>query len=100
MSTAPGGSGDGGGGRRSSDGKGKTTIAPSDKAKKITTWGRAMLCYLRRIDIDDVPAGEEPAFGGRYGPPAYSNVVDPPRTTNPQGASKKAKPSSSHHKDG
>ena len=101
MSTAAGGSGDGGGGgdRRSSHSNGKTTIAPPDKPKKMSTWERAMLRYLQGKHIDAVAAGQEPPFCGLYAPPADPSVADPPRTTNPQGASKKAKPSSSRHKD-
>ena len=102
MSTAAGGSGDGGrGDRGSSHGKGKITNAPPDKPKKMSTWERAMLRFLQAKHVQDVAAGLEPPFGGLYAPPADPSVGDPLRTTtNPQSASKKAKPSSSRHKDG
>ena len=101
MSTAAGGSGDGGSGdRRSSHSKGKSKVGHPDKPKKMSTLERAMLRYLQGKHVDDVAAGLEPPFGGLYAPPADSSVADPPSSTKPKGASKKAKPSSSRHKDG
>jgi hypothetical protein len=68
----------------------------------MSTWERAMLLFfLQGRHIDVVARAEEPPYGGEYAPPADVSVADPPRTTaNPRGTSKKAKPSSSRHKDG
>jgi hypothetical protein len=49
MSTAAGGSGDGGrGDRGSSHGKSKITNAPPDKPKKMSSWERVMLRFFAR----------------------------------------------------
>ena len=69
MATAAGGSGDGGGDRRSSRCKGKIIVGPHDKPKKMSTWERAMLRYLERCHEDAVVAGQKSPFGGRYAPP-------------------------------
>lgn len=48
MATAAACSGNGGGDRRSSRGKGKIIVGPHDKPKKMNTWERAILRYLER----------------------------------------------------
>ena len=52
-----GGSGDGGGDRRSSRGKGKTIVGPHDKLKKMIIWEKVMLRFLQRCHENAVPAG-------------------------------------------
>ena len=72
----------------------------------MSTWTRALIRFLEGKHVDAVAAGEEPPFGGLYGPPPVPSVGDPPTSTilggstKAQGDSKKVKPSSSRHKDG
>ena len=100
-----GGSGDGGGDRRFSCGKGKTIVDPHDKPKKMSTWERAMLCYLQRYHEDVVTVGQKPPFDGRYAPSPVSSVSGPLSTTVAGGTNKlqdeagSTKPSSSPPKD-
>ena len=74
MQSATGGSGDGGG---NPPGKGKTTVGPPGKPKRISTLERAMLRYLQVKHEDAVASGEEPPFGGRYAPPPVSGQTTP-----------------------
>nr|TKW32161.1 hypothetical protein SEVIR_2G152100v2 [Setaria viridis] len=105
MDSATGGSGDGGSDRRSSRGKGKTIIGPDDKLKKMSTWEKAMLCFLQRRHENAVAAGLKPPFGGRYAPPSVPGVSRPLSTTVARGTNKPqdeaglAEPSSSPPKD-
>ena len=57
MASDAGCTGDGGGDRRSSRGKGKTIVGPHDKPKKMSAWEKAVLHYLRRCHEDVVAAG-------------------------------------------
>ena len=79
MDTAAGGSGDDGrGNHRSSAGKGKTTVNPQPKPKKKGALHRAMVRYLQGKHEDDVAAGLEPPFDGRYAPPPVAGQTTPP----------------------
>nr|TKW01387.1 hypothetical protein SEVIR_8G176800v2 [Setaria viridis] len=105
MATATGGSADGGDDHCSSRGKGKIIVGPHDKPKKMSTWERAMLCYLERCHEDAIAVGEEPPFGGRYAPPPVPGVSSPLSTTVVGGTNKphneagSLKPSSSPPRD-
>ena len=90
MESATGGSGEGG---ENPPGKGKITVGPPDKPKKMSTWQRAMLRYLQGKHEDAVAAGEEPPFGGRYAPPLVSGQTIPTPSRD------KLQPSSSKPKD-
>ena len=99
MSTAAAGGGqDGNGG---GDPKGKNTNTTPDP-KKMTTFKRAMLCYMQGKTADAIARGEDPPWnglyapGGLYGPEANPSAPNPPTKK----GTKKDKPSSSHHKDG
>jgi hypothetical protein len=52
--------------------------------------------YLQGKTADAIAEGEEPPWGGLYAPPADPCVANPPTIK----ATKKAKPSSSHRKNG
>nr|TKW28102.1 hypothetical protein SEVIR_3G303150v2 [Setaria viridis] len=74
MTSAAGGSGDRGGDRRSSRGKGKTIVGPDDEPKKMSTWEKAMLHFLQRRHENAVAADQEPPFDGRYAPSSVPGV--------------------------
>ena len=105
MASATGGSGDGGGDRRSSSGKGKIIVGPQHKPKKKSALEKAMLRYLQQRHEEAVAAGQEPPFGGRYAPPSILGVSRPLSITISGGTNKpkdeagSAEPSSSPSKD-
>ena len=105
MATAAGGSGDGGGDRRSSHSKGKTIVGPHDKPKKMSMWEKAMLRFQQRHHENAIAAGQEPPFGVRYAPPSVPGVSRPLSTTVSGGTNKpkdevgSAEPLSSPSKD-
>nr|TKV94798.1 hypothetical protein SEVIR_9G319733v2 [Setaria viridis] len=104
--SATGGSGDGGGDRHSSRGKGKRIVGSHDKPKKMSTREKAMFRYLQRCHEYAVTADQEPPFGGRHAPPPVPDVSDPLSTTvaggtnKPQDETRSSKHSSSPSKDG
>ena len=105
MASATGGSGNGGGDRRSSFGKGKIIVGPQDKPKKMSALEKAMLRYLQKRHEEVIAAGQEPPFGGHYAPPSVPSVSRPLSTTvsggtnKPQDEAGSAEPSSSPPKD-
>jgi len=87
MASAAGGSGSGGGDRRSSRGKGKTPLGPHEKTKKVGAWERAMLRYMDKEHEKCVARGEEPPFDIEEWRRAYAPSPPNPEVPAPQSSS-------------